>query len=474
MQPRLVPAYLHSGQPGQGAQGEGETVSVRAAVAGLVFVWSLSACSGGGAEPPDTSPPDTSPPALAEASLVDQATGVPTDLAITLRFSEPMDVASVEAAFAVTGPSGPVVGTLAWDAEHRVATFTPASPYPPSTAFVAALGAGARDVAGNALQGSWQAHFTTAGVPEVDYTFPADGQADVSVQYVLMVKIYFVTRMNGPSVEDAFSLVDGGGRAVGGTAEYYLEDGFIPVLRFTLAAPLAGRTTYTATLAADARSEGGVPLSNPYAFSFTTGPGPQASLWVGNSPASLWLNMFGRVTDDLGRIDCGGVATTCLADYDVGAVVTLTAQAAPAGVFDGWTGDDCFGLTGTSVTLTMSGARSCTARFTESAVPQTLTVTYGPWVARVATVPPGLGVPPAIHCGPLEDPSVCQAGFSAGLPVDLTATPDVGAPAGTIRWTCTGNDLANPGADVITEGGTARVWMTRPKSCNVTFVPAPP
>ncbi len=309
--------------------------------------------------------------------------------------------------------------------------------------------------------------------PEVDYTSPADGQTNVSIQYVLMVKIYFKTPMDGASVEGAFSMVDDGGHGVAGTALYYLEDGLLPVLRFTLAAPLAGLTTYTSTLTTDARSEDGVPFSNPYSFSFTTGSGPQAHLAVGNSPNTYWQNVFGRVTDDRGRIDCGGVATTCAADYGVGTVVTLTAQAAPAGVFSGWTGDSCYGLTGASVTLTMDAGKGCTAVFTYTADPQTLTVTYGPWIALVGSAPPSFGVPPAIHCGPLEDPSVCNAGFSAGIPVDLTATPDASAPAGTAHWICTGDDLANPGATVTRDGATARVWMTRPKSCNVTFVPAP-
>lgn len=445
-------------------------MSVRAVVASLVLVWSLSGCGGGGG---GGQPADTTPPSIAVANLADLATGVPTDRTIILQFSEPMNTASVEAAFTVTGPGGAVAGTFAWDAEHRVATFTPAAAYPPSTALVAALGTGARDVAGNALQGAWQVHFTTAAVPEVDYSFPADGQTNVSIQYVLMAKIYFTARMDGPSVEGAFSLVDGGGHPVAGTKTYYLEDGIIPVLRFTFAAPLAGLTTYTGVLTTAAQGEGGVPLAHPYSFSFTTGPGPQAHLWVGNSASSSWLGAFGRVTDDKGRIDCGGTGTTCAADYDVGTVVTLTAQAATAGVHTGWTGDDCYGLTGTSVTLTMGTAKSCTAVFEATSEPQTLTVTYGPWIARVATIPSNWGVPPAIHCGPLEDPSVCSAGFSASIPVDLTVEKEAGAPAWTPRWTCSGDDLANPGADVTTDGYTARTWMTRPKSCRVELIQPP-
>ncbi len=446
----------------------------RTAVAGLVVVWALSACSGsGGGGGGGAALPDTSPPTVATVNLVDLATNVPTSFAITLQFSEPMDTASVEAGFTVTGPLGPIAGTMAWDAEHRTATFSPVAPYPPSTTFLAAL-ASARDVAGNAMQGTWQAHFTTAAVPGVDHTLPANGDANVSVQYTLMVKIYFLTRMDGPSVEGAFSLLDGAGLPVAGTAAYYLEDGLLPVLRFTLASPFAGLTTYTGTLTTGARSEGGVPLVNPYSFTFSTGLGPQAHLTVGNSPATLWLNVFGRVTDDRGRIDCGGAGTACGADYDVGTVVTLTAQAAPAGVFTGWTGDSCLGLTATSVTLTLDVARSCTAVFDYTTVPQLLTVTYGAWIASVATTPPSLGVPPAIHCGPAESPSVCEAGFSAGLPVDLSVTLDASAPAGTPRWICSGDDLATPGATVTTNGSTARVWMTRPKSCNVTLVPAAP
>ena len=103
-----------------------------AAVAGLLLGWSLSACSGGGNSGGGGQPVDTTQPVLTGSNLGDASTGVATDLAINLQFSEPMDTASVEAAFGVTGPSGPLSGTLAWDAERRVATFTPAAPYPPS------------------------------------------------------------------------------------------------------------------------------------------------------------------------------------------------------------------------------------------------------------------------------------------------------------------------------------------------------
>ena len=446
-------------------------MDVRAAVAGLLIGWSISACGGGSGKPPA----DTTAPTVATANVADLATNVATDLAITVQFSEPMDTASVAAAFGVTGPSGPVAGTIAWDAAHQVATFTPAAPYPPATAFVAALGAGARDLAGNALQGSWQVHFTTAAVPEVDYTFPADGQAAVSVQYVLRVVVYFKVPMDGPSVEGAFSLADGAGAPVAGTAQYVLEDGIVPALHFTLAGPLAGLTTYTGTLTTAALSEGGVPLANPYSFSFTTAAAAQAHLVVGNDPTTYWMNMFGRVIDDRGRIDCGGTASACAADYDVGSTVTLTAVPAQAGVFVGWAGG-CAGLTTPSVTLTMDVGKDCTAVFDSTTTLQTLTITYGAWIELIQSTPATWGATPDIYCGPgaSPSPSVCSAGFLPALYVDLTAATSAGAPVGTISWVCDGDDLAYPGATVTTSGPTKRVWMTRPKSCNVTLVPTPP
>lgn len=66
----------------------------------------------------------------------------------------------------------------------------------------------------------------------------------------------------------------------------------------------------------------------------------------------------GMVTSDPAGITCG---TTCMADFDPLAMVTLTATPGANAVFDGWTGD-CSG-TDTTCTVTMDNAKTVGANF---------------------------------------------------------------------------------------------------------------
>jgi hypothetical protein len=66
----------------------------------------------------------------------------------------------------------------------------------------------------------------------------------------------------------------------------------------------------------------------------------------------------GTVTSSDGGINCG---PTCVATYDSGTVVTLTATPDPLALFAGWSGD-CSNLIG-PCTVTMTSNRSVTATF---------------------------------------------------------------------------------------------------------------
>lgn len=103
---------------------------------------------------------DTVPPSVLSISPRDGKTNVPTTSTVVLTFSEPMQVTTTGAAIAVVGPEGPVAGTVTSNGAGTAFTVTPATALAVGAKYAVSVGAGARDVAGNALppSGSW---FTT-------------------------------------------------------------------------------------------------------------------------------------------------------------------------------------------------------------------------------------------------------------------------------------------------------------------------
>jgi peptidoglycan/xylan/chitin deacetylase (PgdA/CDA1 family) len=132
----------------------------------------------------------------------------------------------------------------------------------------------------------------------------------------------------------------------------------------------------------------------------------------------------GRVGSSPLGIDCGA---TCQAAYATGTTLTLTAVAAPGASFTGWSGA-CSG-SAVTCTLDMTADRSASAMFTADAA---LTVgTTGTGGGSVASSSGG------IDCG-----AACQASYTSGTTVTLTA---VAAPGSTFMgWSgdCTGSAAA--------------------------------
>src|SRR2546427_7039567 len=110
-----------------------------------------------------------------------------------------------------------------------------------------------------------------------------------------------------------------------------------------------------------------------------------------------------------GSISGGNWGAACVVAYDSGTVVTLTASAGGGSTFGGWSG--CDGVSGTTCTVTISGARSVTATFTL----QRFTLTVGKDWTVIGTV---TSSDRGINCRP-----TCVAPYDIGTVVMLTATP---------------------------------------------------
>jgi len=102
-----------------------------------------------------TTTPDTTPPTIVLENPADQATNVALNTPVNATFSEAMDPLTLTTAnfsLQVSGPpiGTPLTGTVSYNPQTLVASFTPASDLLANTTYTATI-TGAKDLAGNAL-----------------------------------------------------------------------------------------------------------------------------------------------------------------------------------------------------------------------------------------------------------------------------------------------------------------------------------
>jgi hypothetical protein len=162
-----------------------------------------------------TARPETTPTPLPEAAFTTQVRlGMPTDAALRVVFSRPMDPASVASALEIR-PDARL--TLSWNATFTELTIRPAGAWEPATYYTLTVGRGARDRAGTPLAEPVRQAFVvrpstigrivaTAAVGErirldSDVTFAFDRPVDLgSLAAALRIS---------PAVEGRFVLPDG-------------------------------------------------------------------------------------------------------------------------------------------------------------------------------------------------------------------------------------------------------------------------
>src|SRR5215204_2555768 len=153
----------------------------------------------------------------------------------------------------------------------------------------------------------------------------------------------------------------------------------------------------------------------------------------------------GTVTSSPTGINCG---TTCSANFNNGASVTLTANAGPNSTFDpqtGWSGGSGTVNANGTYTVSMTEARSVTATF--------VVITH-----QLSVPKDGAGTvtsdPPGINCG-----TDCSENYVQGTSVTLTAAP--GANSTFNGW--------SGGSGTTNADGTYTVSMNQARSVNATF-----
>ena len=201
-------------------------------------------------------------PSLAVADPPDGAADVRPRAAITLRFSAPMNRASVERALRIEPPTP---GAISWAPDATALTFQPTGPLSPATTYTVTLD-------GSALGRWWRplteraaAGFRTAPQPAVVAALPATAGAPPDTA----LAVVFSQPMVPPeAVGQPAALPDLRLEPAAATSARWADQRTLVLFP---AAPLAPATRYTATIGAGLTDLRGVELGAPFSWSFTTG-----------------------------------------------------------------------------------------------------------------------------------------------------------------------------------------------------------
>ena len=151
-----------------------------------------------------------------------------------------------------------------------------------------------------------------------------------------------------------------------------------------------------------------------------------------------------------GGLTCGAGGAVCQVDVASGTSVTLTATPMSGYSLTNW-GGSCSG-TGTTTTVLMSAARTCTATFAvglPTGPPYTMTISPKPTGGTIA----GAG----LNCG--TGGNLCAVTMPASMGLGMSAAPDAGYNFGAWTGDCSG----------LTTSLT--VQLSGPRTCSATFIP---
>ncbi|MDW8327241.1 MAG: Ig-like domain-containing protein [Anaerolineales bacterium] len=182
---------------------------------------------------------------------------------IVIYFDSPMDRASTEKAFSI---SGEVRGTFTWSDNDRTLTFRPDRPLERAQKYAVKIDTSARSKAGLALAREVVFNVETVGYLEVTQVLPAPETADAAVDSVITVMfnrpvVPLTDLANQADLPNPLTLTP----AVEGRGEWLNTSIYV----FRPSQPLAGGQTYTGRVAAGLNDVTGGTLEKDFEWRFT-------------------------------------------------------------------------------------------------------------------------------------------------------------------------------------------------------------
>ncbi|HUQ48067.1 MAG TPA: Ig-like domain-containing protein [Gemmatimonadaceae bacterium] len=109
---------------------------------------------------------DNTPPTVASRNPTPGSSGIAANATISIGFSEAMTASTINSSTLTLSVGGsPVAGSVSFDPNTNVATFTPSSPLANNQTYTVLVTTGARDLSGNALASNDSFTFTTSAAP---------------------------------------------------------------------------------------------------------------------------------------------------------------------------------------------------------------------------------------------------------------------------------------------------------------------
>jgi O-glycosyl hydrolase len=207
------------------------------------------------------------PPTVTAVTPLNTAINIALNTTLTATFSEPMNAASFTSSTFTLIPQGGSAVAGTYSVSGSVATFTPTAALAYSTTYTATITTGVSSSSGAALAANYSWSFTTVAAPVAPMvTAVTPLSAATNVATGTTVTATFSEAMSASSITSStFTLTPQGGSAVTGT---YSVNG--AVVTFTPSAALAGGTQYTALVTTGVMSSSGVALAANDSWYFTT------------------------------------------------------------------------------------------------------------------------------------------------------------------------------------------------------------